>query len=257
MLLLNGGEVLGNWRQNLGRLLWTDNSCPCCGVSLSDVSLPDATENLICAACADKLTSLICCPNCLAYMPQRDWPQHTCHHYGQGEWPQKMLSCAPYAGKVRHRLRLLKYNNKVRLAEPFGRLLAARWRQFADENNIRAEVIVPIPLHIERLRIRGYNQSELLAKALGRQLGLPVCAGAVCRVDDTQPQHSLTFAEREANLQGAFASGAAADKVRGKKVILLDDIITSGATMRGAAAVLQEQGAASVWALAVASHLQK
>ncbi|MBQ3198902.1 MAG: ComF family protein [Firmicutes bacterium] len=243
---------MGNWRQNLGRLLWPDDGCPCCGASM-----PNAAEDLLCAACADKLTSLICCPNCLAYMPSPNWPQHTCHHYGQGEWPQQMLSCVPYADKTRYRLRLLKYHNNLRLAQPFGRLLAARWRQFAAENNVQADVIVPIPLHIERRRIRGYNQSELLAKALGRQLSLPVCAGAVCRVDDTRPQHRLTPAEREANLQGAFASGAAADKVRGKKVILVDDIITSGATMREAAAVLREQGAASVWALAVASHLQK
>ena len=252
MSLSNGGEVLKNLWRNLGELLWPDNTCPSCGAPMHG-----AADNLICAACTDKLASLICCPNCLAYVPQANWPQHTCHHYGQGEWPQQMLSCVPYAGDVRHRLRLLKYNGKVQLAEPLGRLLAARWRQFAAENNVQADVIVPIPLHTERLRQRGYNQSELLAKALGKQLGLPVCAGAVCRVEDTRPQHSLTPTAREANVQGAFAAGAAADKVRGKQVILLDDIITSGATMRGAAAVLQQQGAAAVWALAVASHLQK
>jgi ComF family protein len=120
-------------------------------------------------------------------------------------------------------------------------------------------LIVPVPLHPKRLRWRGFNQSLLLAHALRdtwRQSGLPVppiLATGLARIRETQPQMELTGVERRVNVAGAFTvPGHAQHRIRGARVLLVDDVATTGATLRECAAALLAAGAERVDAMAVA-----
>ena len=127
-----------------------------------------------------------------------------------------------------------------------GRLLA----EFMSSNNVNADVLVPVPLHKRRLRDRGYNQSELLAREVGKRTGIQVEPDLVSRVRNTRPQISMTSGkERRANVDGAFEC---TDNVSGRRVLLIDDVVTTGATISACGSPLKAAAAESVWALVLA-----
>ena len=140
----------------------------------------------------------------------------------------------------------LKYRNIRALAPELGRLMAAH----LDLGATPADVLVPVPLHRSRERERGYNQSELLAREVSRQTGIDFLFRALSRTRDTPPQVSITgHEERKRNLEGAFASTG---DLRGLRVLLVDDVVTTGSTMSACASVLKAGGATRVWGLALA-----
>jgi ComF family protein len=116
------------------------------------------------------------------------------------------------------------------------------------------DLLVPVPLHPRRLRRRGYNQSAVLARHLARLLDRPLAATAVARVRDTPSQTALDLDARTRNLVDAFAVRRPAD-VRGRSILVVDDVWTSGATARTLAAVLRAAGVASVDVVTVARVL--
>ncbi len=223
----------------LGGLFWPDMSCTVCGGHAADGSWDGRVR--LCRRCGAGLDGLRCCPECTAFL--RGGEGHNCRPVGIS-----LLAFAPYSGELRQRLRGLKYYGRHRLAAPLGKLAAAAWL----EHGGSADCIVPVPLYAARARSRGYNQSELLAEAVGRELGLPVLARALVRTRDTRAQYSLSGPERRRNVEAAFAGGPDIGAVRGKSVLLLDDIITTGATMQSCAGVLLAAGADKVCGLAVA-----
>ena len=105
------------------------------------------------------------------------------------------------------------------------------------------DLIVPIPLHRRRLRQRSYNQSLLLAKQIGKLRSLPVVSGLLLKGRDTLPQQGLSARQREKNLHTAFT---VAGRLDGKKVLLVDDVMTTGATAAAASRVLLQQGALEI-----------
>ena len=138
-----------------------------------------------------------------------------------------------------------KYEGCFALAEPLARCLSAAWPAWVQP----PDLIIPIPLHPRRKRRRGYNQSELLAAPLARDLGLPMNPRGLRRVRHTAPQVGLGPEERHDNVRGAFAAD---DSFTGRRVLLIDDVLTTGATMRAAAEALLAAGAASVSAYCLA-----
>ena len=149
-------------------------------------------------------------------------------------------------GLVREAVHAFKYRNTFAASGQLAELLAAH----LIANPLPADVIAPIPLHSRRLRERGYNQAGLLARDLGKLTGIPVDEALVIRVEDT-PQQART-ASREArreNVSGSFRSTANA---HGLSVILVDDVVTTGATMSACAGALKAGGADRVWGLALA-----
>ena len=156
--------------------------------------------------------------------------------------------CAGYGGVARSCLHALKYDGEQRLAAPLGRLMAERWRRSA----VGGELLVPVPVHAARRRDRGFDQAELLARAVGTELGLPV-VGALSRVARTRAQHALGRGARQANVGRVFnVEPGAAAAVRDRWVVIVDDVVTTGATLSGCALALLAAGARAVSALALA-----
>jgi ComF family protein len=155
----------------------------------------------------------------------------------------------PYEGSLRAVLHELKYRGRRRVA---GRL-ALELLASPDARRLLAPgaVLVPVPLHPRRRRERGFNQSELISAALARGAGLESAAGALVRRRDTAAQTGLSAAARRANVRGAFAVRRRA-RVAGRAVVLVDDVLTTGATAHACARALREAGAAEVRVLTVA-----
>ena len=168
----------------------------------------------------------------------------------------RAVSFAAYDSEVREMLHTLKFGGMPRVAEHvLGDGMAAAVLQL-EGVCARDAVLVPVPLFKERERQRGFNQAELLAVAARRRLkrhGWPMAMGseALVRVKDTRALYSQRPDQRRRGLKGAFQVGDAA-VVRGREVVLVDDILTTGATARECSGVLLKAGAAKVWVVTVA-----
>jgi len=160
---------------------------------------------------------------------------------------------APYEGPIREAVHRLKYRGMKPLARPMGKLMAdvaLRESAFA-----RADVLVPVPLHPRRERERGYNQSVLLARALGESLRVPVMERVLVKTMETPSQTGLSGRERRQNLLQAFAV-AELGPVKGKIVTIVDDVFTTGSTVSILSQLLRQSGAAGVLALTLAGTRQ-
>lgn len=153
-------------------------------------------------------------------------------------------SVSLHKGALREAVHGFKYKNQRGLAGP----LAGLMRGVVAEHQAPADVLVPVPLHADRLRERGYNQSALLARALAGP-GLEVDETSLARVRATASQTTLNRVERRANMAGAFACRDG--RLAGKRVLLIDDVCTTGATLEACAVACRQAGAASVWGLTV------
>lgn len=154
--------------------------------------------------------------------------------------------CRPaglYEGGLKQCIHLFKYEGKRWLARPLGILMAeCAAREF---EGVGFDALVPVPLHRSKLRGRGFNQAELLARELGRHTGVPVSHRALVRVEARESQSTLTRAARLKNVRGAF-DVAGRDPVAGKRFLLIDDVFTTGATVGECVRVLLRNGAGAV-----------
>ena len=150
-----------------------------------------------------------------------------------------------FEGNLRRAIHAFKYEQRPELAGVLGQMLS----DYLAAHSLPVDVVTAVPLHAERERARGFNQALLLARALGARQNLPVWDRALTRVRATRSQVELDAAERHANVQDAFA---AETRVAGMRVLLIDDVCTTGATMDACTAALKQRGAKSVWGLALA-----
>lgn len=210
--------------------------CPGCGLEGAP----------ICAHCEPALDARLEQPAGIPIGLPSDWPATIL----QLEW------CAPFGGLVRRALHQLKYGGESRLAMPLGAAVARRWARAA----AGGDVMVPVPVHADRARRRGYDQAELIARAAAAELGLP-CAPILERARATIAQFDLDRPTRATNVQGAFRlrpDGRArrvpggGSPLAGRWVILVDDVVTTGATLSACASPLIVAGALGVSAVTVA-----
>ena len=197
--------------------------CDMCGQPLATWSLSSAGE----AGSAEGLL----CPDCQA------------RTYGF----DRARSYALYKGAIVRAIMLLKFERM----KPLGRWFAERLLEVARREGLGVDIVVPVPLHRQRERERGYNQADLVAKPLARKLGLPYRAVLLTRTKPRPDKHILSLEERWDSVRGAFATRPGS-KVDNLRVLLIDDVMTTGATLDAAARALRDAGAKSVVGLTVA-----
>ena len=152
---------------------------------------------------------------------------------------------------IRKAIHELKYRNLRAISNRLAELLA----DYLEESPLPREALVGVPLHPRRLRERGYNQSSLLARELGKRTGLAVIEDCLIRVKQAQPQvKAVDVEERRRNVADAFVCRD--ERVKGKRIVLIDDVCTSGATLESCAAALKDKGATSVWGLTLAREIR-
>jgi ComF family protein len=216
-----------NWTRHFNELLnlFLESNCPLC-------QRPTSKE--FCQDCAKQLQRCqMPNPNCLW---QRQLP---------------VFAWGVYGGTLKRAIAALKYENQPQLARPLGHWLAQAWlnSQLASTRLI----VVPIPLHANKQKQRGYNQAALLAQSFCEITGLPLQQTGLERIRGTEAQFGLSVSEREKNLAMAFQVGSRFRRHRpASPVLLLDDIYTTGATARSAAQTLQQQDIAVCGVVALA-----
>jgi len=210
-------------------------SCAACGEGLIS-----SAQEPFCPTCADAVDPVPGgCRRC-----GRPGPDPTCGACLAA--PPSFTSCRAaglFGGPLADAVHALKYRDRPALARPLGGWLARTVALPA------GAAIVAVPLGRRRRLSRGYDQAALLARALSRASGLPLLSLGLERVRETRPQVGGSRAERLANVRGAFRAGPA---VRGRDLVLVDDVVTTGATAEAAARALLDAGARSVSVVALA-----
>jgi len=210
-----------------------------------------------CVGCRQVGTWL--CPECLNQIPRVEPPfcsrcgdavvvEGLCHRCRTAPLRiDGIRSVVSFEGVLRKAVHRFKYKGCTALAGPLGSLMAAYWAQ----HPMPVDVVVPVPLHAARLRERGYNQAALLAREMARQVGLPISQQTLIREYATLPQVKLNAEKRRENVSNAFHCSR--DGVAGLRVLLIDDVCTTGATLEACAIALYDEGQArSVRALTLA-----
>jgi competence protein ComFC len=229
------------------------------GCRICDQLLTRASRVPICDECLASFVSLTeeVCEIC-----GRPIQSTTLHGIGQNRCPicrekpadqertyafDRARSFAAYDGLLVRAILLLKFERM----EPLGAWFAARLAEVVHTQGLQADVVVPVPLHRERERERGYNQADLIARPLAKQLKLPHRAVLLVRTRPRPDKHILSLEERWESVRGAFATrpGSQVDNLR---VLLVDDVMTTGATLDACARALRDAGAKSVLGLTVA-----
>lgn len=217
--------------------------CPLCGKMPADgrenFFCKECLEELhfvkqpVCNSCGGELTGILeMCPDCLHTKGKRPW--------------KKALSLFIMEGKVQEVIYRYKYRNDTSLARPLGMLCAEKLLA----SDIHADVIAYTPLHWARCLQRGYNQAELLAKEISKHTNIPI-EKLLKRRRFTRQQATLGRKERIKNMQNAFCA-LSREKIRNKKILLIDDVLTTGATLSSATEELLKKGALEVYILVAA-----
>jgi ComF family protein len=214
--------------------------CAVCSRSLNP------TEFNFCSECRSALTTdtFSTCPFCAATVGFHALVEDGCPQCRTSNLKfEKAIRLGPYEGLLREIILRMKNRNGETMAELIGELWAEhaepRLREFA------ADFIIPVPLHWWRRWNRGYNQSEALAMMLASRLKIPCRPGWLRRIRNTPQQTSQTPSERKKNVRGAFRARSWTP-IRGKRVLLVDDVLTTGSTCSEAARALREAGASQV-----------
>jgi ComF family protein len=227
--------------------------CPICGKFL--LNEKSATEDgaiLFCRACLDdfqKVTSPLC-PVCGMPFVSRAGEDHLCEGcLRKRPFYEAAGAAYLYEGALMEAVHRFKYGPKNFLADSLGPLLAQFARSWLTERN--EYLTIPVPLHVKRLRERGFNQSLLLARHVSGQLNTELDFLTLRRIRYTSPQTGLGKNERRKNVRRAFEV-VTPEVVRGKTVLLVDDVFTTGNTLNECARVLKRHGCKKIFCLVLA-----
>lgn len=212
------------------------SACPLC-----QQTLPPEADLPFCPACSQGVNPLPvgCCSRCALPFSSENSSAHLCESCSRSLPPfLSVHSVGIYDAGLRKAVHRFKYEGGHYLDRPLGKLLTS-----VLDNCPAPDIIVPVPLHSLRLRERTYNQSLLLARELGTMLSCPVAATLLERARNTPQQQGLRAKERTRNLRDAFSCG---QLLAGERILLVDDVMTTGATAVACSQTLLDSGAAEV-----------
>ena len=220
------------------------------GCAVCSAVLDQPTRGCVCERCWRSVLPITppICDRCGGPLPRSD---HQCANCSGDSAVTRARAIGEYEGALRDIIHALKYSGRISLARPLAEQIRQRGRELLDQ----ADCVVPVPLHWRREYQRGFNQ----AREIARHLGPPV-VDALRRCRATRAQVELAADRRRANVAGAFRLRRAwfrAPSIRGKKLLLIDDVSTTGATLESCAEVLKDSGASEVFALTVARVVTK
>lgn len=219
--------------------LFLPPACPLCAREMSG-----SRSGGLCDDCRNEIPPLPAsrCPLCALPFACEDGSTHLCESCTRSAPPfTEVTALGAYEGTLRHAVHRFKFQGQLNLDRPLGEMLAEATGGL--RNNLSPQLLVPVPLHPGRLRQRTYNQSLLLARELGRNLGIPVAPHLLLRRRPTPPQQGLTARVRKNNLQGAFTLQ---ERLAGERILLVDDVMTTGATAAECTRTLLEGGGGEV-----------
>lgn len=204
-----------------------------------------AGSQLICPACVADLPTLPtpACPRCALPSPQGEICGRCQRHPPHFD---RLIALYPYSFPLDRMIQRLKYGHQLALAAWFGEQLAATAR------NLDFDLIVPMPLHPARLTERGFNQAMEICRPLAHATNLPIDSSCCQRIRPTSPQEGLSLLARRRNLKNAFACNT---DLGGRHILLVDDVVTTGASVNECARTLRLHGAAEITVLTVARTL--
>ncbi|WP_231458866.1 MULTISPECIES: ComF family protein [unclassified Pedobacter] len=226
---------LSQWSSDLIGLLFP-NLCNACGTSLFQ------NEHLICTRCFYDL-------------PYTDYHIHDENRVAKQLWGRLPIHAAMAmlyfrkGAKVQNLIHSLKYNNKTEIGVLLGGILGERLSSSPLYQNI--DLIIPVPLHRKKLRIRGYNQSSFIAEGVAEKMNIPLDEKILVRNTSTESQTKKSRYNRYENMKDVFGI-AYQELIKGKHILLIDDVITTGATLEACANTLLENGAEKVSIAALA-----
>jgi ComF family protein len=212
-------------------LRWLPKNWPC---TLSGSFSTNSTSSFsFCQFCGGPWSAYGICKNCRYHAPK--------------------LSGQRAAGLYQEPLRACIHDGNTRLAQPLGLLLAQTFRHY----NMQADILIPVPLHSERQRPRGFNHASLLAQVCSSRVVIPMNEGILVRHRATVAQVDLHPKERYQNVEGAFAcaSVTASVMVYGRRIVIIDDVSTTSATLEACATPLLAAGAKEIWGSVLARPL--
>lgn len=209
--------------------------CTDCAASITRIEPP------LCTQCGLPLAhniadALLFCGTCLT-----DPPAYGTARFG-----------VAYEGDLRQALKNFKYNSQLRLSSALGQLLSEAF--FRHYDSAEFDVMVPVPIHRKKLLERGFNQTVILARKLSVKTGIPLDRNCFKKIVDTPAQARLSRKERQYNLKGSFQVSRL-NVIKDKRILLVDDVATTGSTIREAARTLHKAGAAQVSVLVLALTL--
>ena len=218
-----------------------------------------------CLMCAASTSELSLCERCIESLNLA--PSPSCPHCGlttQGEHCGQCVKSTPahdttkalffYTFPTSAILQHYKYNNALFLSQTFGALFS---EQLATNNQYKEiDLIIAMPLHADRIKERGFNQSLEVAKTMAKQLSIPLVKPSCMGIKNTAPQGSLPLKARLKNMRGAFQINMR-NNIKGKRIAIVDDVMTTGASLNELAKILKKAGATHVECWVVARALQK
>ena len=241
--------MIKNILKNISNLVYP-RICVACKKTLGE----DQPTNYICYSCLSAIqkNKPPFCQICGRHLDPKKGFSSLCVKCKRSRYAfDRAFSPCSYSGTTRELIQLLKYKNKIYLAKPLAGFLVEFIKEY-DFPIDMADLIVPIPLHKRKLREREFNQSQLLAKHVSDEFNVRLSDGNLFRIKDNQAQAELTDEKRWENVMGIFGLNNPIE-FSNKTIILIDDVITTGATVSEAASTLKENGANLVFVLTLAS----
>ncbi|MEA3402532.1 MAG: ComF family protein [Armatimonadota bacterium] len=207
----------------------------------------------LCETCREQVLFIggHCCALCGVPLRDTQPASMLCSDCREGREFSGARAAGLHTGSLRDAVLAFKFGGRTRLAEPLAEMMVDGFRREVEGNGLplaECAALVPVPLHPNRRRWRGFDQAELLAERMAPEVELQVWPDVIERVRDTTPQTEVGGRERLTNVKGAFEARQVW-RLRGRAVILIDDVFTTGATIQECARTLRAAGAVAVYAL--------